>query len=233
MNRATADAVTIRDLKRRYKMGLAVGATLPTHDIPISLPLSTGNPLFDAALTDKLVATATLSEAEHLNRGWKLVQGATTGERDALARNARLLLNDYKLLLALRAWQEGDEAQTRTFLRALPWAWRLGFPTAVIKPAAQIFTGWRRSLRFRLVDDPRYGPLHELYREILAQAPPVTLLKYCCTTASRGTGSALSMTGATATEPMPQPSATWNPLEPTCAPAAPWPPRVRTLFWRC
>jgi hypothetical protein len=178
MDRATADAVNIRDLKRRYKMGLATGANLPTHDIPISLPLSTGNPLFDAALTDKLVVTATLSEAEHLNRGWKLVQGATNDERDALARNARLLLNDYKLLLALRAWQEGNEAQTRMFLRALPWAWRLAFPTAVIKPAAQVFTGWRRSLRFRLVDDPRYGAFHELYREILAQAPPITLLKY-------------------------------------------------------
>jgi hypothetical protein len=173
-----ADAVSLRDLKRRYKIALAGGHVLPTHEMPISLPLSTGNPLFDAALTDKLKATATLSEPEHLNRGWKLVQNATDDERTVLARNARFLLNDYKLLLALRSWSFGDDAQTRTFLRALPWAWRLAFPTAVIKPAAEIFTGWRRSLRFRLVDDPRYGALHELYREILAAAPPVALLKY-------------------------------------------------------
>src|SRR5207244_3595036 len=142
-----------------------------TYDLAVPLPLSTGNALYDVALTDKLSATTTLNEAEHLNRGWKLVQSASKEEVETLAANARGLLNDYKLMLALKAWSDGDEALTATFLRALPWGWRLAFPTAVLKPAAHFFTGWRRSLRFRLIDDPRFGRLHELYRKMLLQAP--------------------------------------------------------------
>lgn len=170
--------VPIRDLKRDYKIQLALGRTLPTHDLAIPLPFSTGHPLFDAALTDKLVATTTLNEPEHVARARGLVREASRDEVLILARHARGLLNDYKLLLALRCWNEGDDATTRTFLRALPWGWRLGFPTAVIKPAARIFTGWRRSLSFRMVDDPRFPALKELYRDVLAEAPPVILLKH-------------------------------------------------------
>lgn len=170
--------VAIRELKRRYKMQLALGAVAPLYDRAISLPLSTGNPLYDAALTDKLAVTATLSEAEHLNRAWQLVNQATATEVATLARHAPLLLNDYKLLLALACWQQGDEAHTRTFLQALPWGWRLRFATAAIKPAAVIFTGWRRTLSFRLLDDPRFPALRTLFRELLAQAPGIVLLRY-------------------------------------------------------
>jgi hypothetical protein len=172
---------TIRELKRAYKVNLALGETLPPHDLAIPLPLSTGRPLFDAALTDKLVATQTLNEAEHVGRAWHLVRGASAEERAVLGQHARGLLNDYRLLLALRCWELGDEAGARPFLRSLPWGWRLGFPTAVIKPAAQVFTGWRRSLRFRLVEEPRFDALKAEYRETLAHAPPVALLKYRAT----------------------------------------------------
>jgi hypothetical protein len=168
----------IRELKRRYKINLALGRALPTNDLAISLPLSTGNPLYDAALTDKLTTTATLSQAEHLNRGWHLARQGAPAELQTLAAHAPSLLNDYKLLLALRAWESGNEDLTRTFLQALPWHWRLAFPTAVLKPAAHFFTGWRKSLKFRLVEEPRYPALRELYHELLAQAPPVALLKY-------------------------------------------------------
>jgi|GEM_PF-3372324 hypothetical protein len=179
MTQDTSDTtISLRELKRRYKMNLAQGKALPAYDQPISLPLSTGNPLFDTVLTQKLTSTTTMGEAEHLNRGWNLVKSATPGELQALSGVARGLLNDYKLLLALRAWDDGDEAMTRTFLRALPWHWRLAFPTAVIKPSSQMFTGWKRSIKFRLVENPHYGALYELYRELLAQAPPVSLLKY-------------------------------------------------------
>lgn len=171
-------SVPIRELKRRYKMNLALGKNLPTHDLAISLPLSTGNPLYDAALTDKLVMTATLTEAEHLNRAWHLVKNATLTEQQTLAAHARGLLNDYKLLLALQAWQNGNDELTRTFLNALPWHWRFAFPTAVLKPAAHLFTGWRKSLKFRLVEDVRYTDLYQLYHELLTQAPPVAILKY-------------------------------------------------------
>jgi len=171
-------APTIRELKRNYKLHLALGAVLPPHDLAVPLPLSTGSPLFDAALTDKLVVTRTMNEAEHVARAWHLVRGATPAEREALGRHARGLLNDYKLLLALRAWELGDDAGVRPFLRALPWGWRLAFPTAVIKPAAHVFTGWRRSVRFRLVEEPRFDALKALYRDTLAHAPPVALLKY-------------------------------------------------------
>jgi hypothetical protein len=171
-------AISIRELKRRYKVNLALGRALPTFDRAIPLPLSTGSPLYDAALTEKLVATATLNEPEHLNRAWKLVTAASDAERATLARHADLLLNDYKLLLALHAWQEGDGATTRALLRALPWGWRLTFPTALIKPAAVLFTGWRQTLSFRLVDDPRFDELRALFRELLAQAPGPALLRY-------------------------------------------------------
>ncbi|MBA3531073.1 MAG: hypothetical protein H0T73_04030, partial [Ardenticatenales bacterium] len=171
-------SIPIRELKQRYKIGLALGDLLPTHDRPIPLPLSTGSPLYDAALTDKLVATTTLTEPEHLSRGWHLVRGASRTEQEVLARHARHLLNDYKLLLALHSWEQGEEGLTRTFLGALPWGWRFAFPTAVIKPAAHLFTGWRRALRFRLVEEPRFPALQELFRETLAQAPGVAILKY-------------------------------------------------------
>jgi hypothetical protein len=48
-------SVPIRELKQRYKINLALGHSLPLTDLAISLPLSTGNPLYDAALTGKLV----------------------------------------------------------------------------------------------------------------------------------------------------------------------------------
>lgn len=168
----------IRELKRRYKTNLALHQALPLADMATSLPLSTGHPLYDAALTDKLVVTATMSEADHLGRAWHLVKEASANDMAVLGEQANLLLNDYKLLLALRAWNEGQDELTRTFLRALPWHWRLGFPIAVLKPAEHLFTGWRKSLTFRLVDDPHYPALRVLFSELLAQAPPITLLKY-------------------------------------------------------
>ena len=170
--------IGIRELKRRYRENLALGKALPTHDLGVPLPLSTGNPLFDGALTEKLSATATLAEPEHVARAWHLVQGATAQERATLAEHATALLNDWKLLLALRAWQLDDGEAVRTLLRALPWGWRLAFPTSVVKPAAQLFTGWRKTLTFRLVDEPRWDALRGLYRELLAQAPGTALLKY-------------------------------------------------------
>lgn len=168
----------IRELKRRYKTNLALHQVLPLADMATALPLSTGHPLYDAALTDKLVVTATMTEADHLGRAWHLIQKATTADLTILGQHASLLLNDYKLLLALRAWNEGQEELTRTFLGALPWHWRLGFPIAVLKPAEHLFTGWRKSLTFRLIDEPRYPALRQLFRELLAQAPPIALLKY-------------------------------------------------------
>jgi hypothetical protein len=171
-------AHSIRELKHRYQLNRALGGTLPTYDLAIPLPLSTGNPLFDAALVDKLTPTTTLNEAEHTARAWHLVQRASAAELQALAEHRDGLLNDYKLLLALRAWQDGDDALTRTFVNALPWGWRLGFPVAVIKPSAQVFTGWRKSLAFRFVTDPRFNALRAFFRELLARAPGTALMKY-------------------------------------------------------
>ncbi|APR79333.1 Hypothetical protein A7982_04680 [Minicystis rosea] len=169
---------SIAELKHRYLAGVAEHRLLPIYDRAISVPLSTGDPLFDAALTEKLVATGTLSEAEHLRRAWHLVRGADAPRRGALARHARGLLNDHKLLLALDAWARSDEEATGAFLTALPLGWQLAFPTAVIKPAATMFTGWRRDLSFRLVEEPRYEALRELFRAILARTPGVAVLRY-------------------------------------------------------
>ena len=170
--------IGIRELKRRYRENLALGRALPTHDLGVPLPLSTGNPLFDAALTEKLAATTTLDAPEHIARAWDLVKRATTDERALAAEHADVLLNDWKLLFALRAWEVGDGEQLRRFVRALPWGWRLAFPTCVVHPAAYLFTGWRKRVAFRLVDDPKWDELRAYYRELLAAAPGTALLKY-------------------------------------------------------
>lgn len=168
---------TLRELKRRYKVNLALGRALPTFDLGVALPLSTGHPLFDAALVEKLAPTTTLTEADHVSRVWHLVRAARPEEIRALLPHARGLMNDAKLLFALRAWQDGDAELVRAWLRSLPWGHRLGFPTAVIKPARSLFTGWRRTLEFRMVE-PRFEALRELFRELIAQAPGVALQKY-------------------------------------------------------
>ncbi|HEV7555576.1 MAG TPA: hypothetical protein VGO00_08995 [Kofleriaceae bacterium] len=171
-------AIGIKELKRRYRENLALGRGLPTHDLGVPLPLSTGNPLYDAALTEKLATTATLEAPEHVSRAWHMVSRASTDERAALVTHADALLNDWKLLVAVRAWQLDDGEVVRRMLRALPWGWRLAFPVVIVKPAEHLFTGWRRSLAFRLVDDPRWDALRALYRELLAAAPTTALLKY-------------------------------------------------------
>jgi hypothetical protein len=170
--------IGIKELKRRYRENLALGRALPTHDLGVPLPLSTGNPLYDAALTEKLATTTTLDAPEHVARAWHMVGRASSEERATLAAHADAILNDWKLLLALRAWQLDDGEAVRRLLRALPWGWRLAFPIAIVKPAEHVFTGWRRTLEFRLVDDPRWDALRALYRELLAQAPATALLKY-------------------------------------------------------
>lgn len=177
----TVGNLGIKELKRRYRENLALGRALPTHDLGVPLPLSTGNPLFDAALTEKLAASTTMTEPEHVARAWHMVGAASPEERAVLAQNAQSLLNDWKLLVALRAWQLDDGEMTRRVLRALPWGWRLAFPTAIVKPAATMFTGWRKTLQFRLVEDPRWDALKALYRELLAQAPGTAILKYRAT----------------------------------------------------
>ncbi len=174
-------SLSIRELKKRYKLNAALGRVPPVYDRAIALPLSTGKPLFDAALVDKIKATATLNEPEHIGRAWHLVRTAADADVALLEQHRARLLNDYKNLLALRAWQDGDPERCRRFLDALPWRWRFAFPTAVVKPAAALFTGWRRNLSLRLVDDPRYPALREQFRHTLAAAPPVALLKYRAT----------------------------------------------------
>jgi hypothetical protein len=133
--------IGIKELKRRYRENLALGRALPTHDLGVPLPLSTGNPLFDAALTEKLATTTTLDAPEHLARAWHMVGRAAPEERAKLAEHADAILNDWKLLLALRAWQLDDGDAVRRLLRALPWGWRLAFPVAIVKPAEHVFTG--------------------------------------------------------------------------------------------
>jgi hypothetical protein len=170
--------VGIKELKRRYRENLALGRALPTHDLGVPLPLSTGNPLFDAAMTEKLAATTTLEAPEHIARAWDMVKRASAAERARLAEHVDALLNDWKLLLALRTWELGAGDELRLFMRALPWGWKLAFPTCVISPSAHLFTGWRKRVAFRLVEDPKFGELRTYYRELLGAAPGTALLKY-------------------------------------------------------
>ena len=168
---------SVRDLKRRYKLLLAERRALHVTDLGISLPISTGDPILDATLLEKLVPTATMGEAEHLARAWELVRVSTPRHHALLRTHARSLLNDHKLLHAIGALERGDDATLDAMLDALPWAWRLGFPTAVIKPAARMLTGWRKRVPFRLIDPP-FERLRAIFRATLAAAPDATLLKF-------------------------------------------------------
>lgn len=169
--------IPLRELKRRYKVNLALGRALPTFDMGVPLPLSTGSPMFDAALVEKLSPSTTLTESDHVARLWHLVRNARPDEITALAAHSPGLLNDAKLLLAFRAFEERNLELTHTWLRSLPWGWRLAFPAAVVKPSGSLFTGWRRSLEFRLVE-PRFDELRSVFRKLLADAPGVALQKY-------------------------------------------------------
>lgn len=168
---------SVRDLKRRYKLLLAERRALHVIDLGVSLPISTGDPVLDAALLEKIVPTATMGEAEHLARAWELVRASTPRHHALLRAHARALLNDHKLLHAIGALERGDEATLEAMLDALPWAWRLGFPTAVIKPAAMVLTGWRKWVPFRLIDPP-FERLRAIFRATIAAAPAATLLKF-------------------------------------------------------
>ncbi len=169
---------SIQDLKRNYRLATARGQALAITDLGTAFPLSTGNELYDAALTGTLKATATMSSAEQLARAWQLCQKATDDELVILADESAVISNDFRMLGALQAWQRGHDQLTRRFLAALPWHWRLAFPTAVLSPARHFFSGWRRDLRFRLVDEPRHEALRTVFAELLADAPPVVIIKY-------------------------------------------------------
>ena len=169
---------TIRQLKHRYRVNTALNQVLPLADMGFPLPLSTGSPLFDAALTEKLQTTASITEAEHLARSWELCQRATEDEIGVLADHMDGLLNNFKLLLALTCWERGDTAQAATFVNALPWRWRFAFPIAVLKPASHFFTGWRRNTRFRLVQNSQHPELRQLFSDTLDKANESTILKF-------------------------------------------------------
>lgn len=169
---------TIRQLKQRYRVNTALNQVLPLADMGFPLPLSTGSPLFDAALTEKLQTTSALTEAEHLARSWELCQGATEAEIDVLRDHMDGLLNNFRLLLALTCWERGDTERATTFVDALPWRWRFAFPIAVLKPASHFFTGWRRDNRFRLVQNSQHAELRQLFSDQLDAANEGTILKF-------------------------------------------------------
>jgi len=169
---------TIRELKHRYRINIALDQVLPLADRGFAVPLSTGNPLFDAALTEKLQTTTTLTDVEHLQRSWELCRRATTEEIGVLADHVDGLLNNFRMLLALSCWERDDLESARRFVDRLPWHWRFAFPTAVLKPGAHFLTGWRRDARFRLVTEPRHAELRILFADLLESAPDAVLLKY-------------------------------------------------------
>jgi len=69
-------------------------SALPTHDLGVPLPLSTGNPLFDAALTEKLATTTTIEltvpdgfaiDSFQASPGWRRTVKATgSGESQTI-----------------------------------------------------------------------------------------------------------------------------------------------------
>jgi len=167
----------IRELKHRYKLLRAEDRALSLADLGLPLPLSCGSPLIDSMLNERIAATPGMNEEEHLMRSWQLITSASERELDIVFKLLDGCLNDHKLLFAVYLFGRGDE-KYRLLLERLPMKWRLLFPTAVIKPAAAFFTGWRRDIRFRLVDNVDFAGLKRGYHETLAKISDEQIMKY-------------------------------------------------------
>ncbi len=169
---------TIQKLKQNYKMQLALGKTIPQSELGFPIPLSTGNPLYDASLTEKISATAMMDESEHLARAWELMRNSSSEELEKLSRFSKGILNDFRLLGAVRAASVGREDLENQFLSSLPWGWKLSYPSAVISPASQFFTGWKKDLKFRLTEEISFPKLREVYGNLIQKAGGTAIMKY-------------------------------------------------------
>lgn len=169
---------TIQKLKQNYKIQLALGKTIPQSELGFPIPLSTGNPLFDASLTEKISATNLMDESEHLARAWQLMRNSSQTELEKLSRHSQGILNDFRLLGAVQASSVGRDDLENQFLSSLPWGWKLCYPSAVISPASQFFTGWKKDLKFRLTEDINFPKLRETYGNLLQKVGGTAVMKY-------------------------------------------------------
>ncbi len=168
-----------RRLKELYLDLRYQNKVLSPEDRSPKLPISSGNALVDACLFEKIQQTPTTQIEEHLLRAWQMVERATEEEINILYTHRGALLNDHKILLAMRLFQEEREDQCHAFLKSLPFGWEVQFPTAFIKPADVFFTGWKGSLDFRLVKDIPYTRLRKFFADFIEHdLSEMSLLKY-------------------------------------------------------
>lgn len=160
-------------LDRRYRDLL-----LPLEDRNPMLPVSSGNPVIDSCVFEKVRPSTNMSIEEHLMRSFQLVSRATDAEIDAMMPYLGQCLNDHKCLLAMRLFHDEDEDRFARVFRALPWGWKLQLPTAFVKPGEVFFTGWKRQLRFRLYPEVPFTRLKRFLGELFVDMPEIVVLKY-------------------------------------------------------
>src|SRR5574341_1636606 len=149
----------IGSFKDNYYTLLAKRKVLLYNDYSFKVPVSSGSPLLDSSIVEKIQTTSEFMDHEHLLRSWRLFKSMSVEEAHVLLNNLQDVLNDHKILLALRFWEKNDVDRTLYILHNLPWGWRLQFPILVIKPAYLFFTGWKKEIEFRLVKDIDFNKL--------------------------------------------------------------------------
>lgn len=168
----------IAELKHNYKELLANRRTIPSSEFSPNIPISTGSPAIDSCLIEPIGTTGEMEDHEHLMRSWQLIKGMNNKEEEIALNNLDALLNDHKILLALKYWEGNDKEIAKRILDSLPFGWKLQFPLVLIKPSYLFFTGWKKHLDFRLVKNINYGRLQAFYSQILEEAGDIAILKY-------------------------------------------------------
>jgi hypothetical protein len=167
----------IQELKTRYKLLVANNKTTESQELFPNIPLSTGSPVLDSFISEKVKLTFSMDEYEHLARSWQLIRNMSDEEEKIILNNLKGLLNDHKILLAAKLFEKKDKNFEKIF-NSLPNTWKLKFPLVFVKPAKVFFDGWKANIKFRLFDKIDYPRLNELYSETLEKCSDSAILKY-------------------------------------------------------
>lgn len=167
----------IQELKTRYKLLVANNKTIDSQEMFPNIPLSTGSPVLDSFILEKVKSTFSMDEYEHLARSWQLIRNMSDEEEKIILNNLKGLLNDHKILLAAKLFENKDKNFEKAF-DSLPNTWKLKFPLVFVKPAKVFFDGWKANIKFRLFEKIDYSRLNELYSETLKNCSDSAILKY-------------------------------------------------------
>lgn len=170
--------VDIKELKSRYKLLVAGRKTIASHDLAFDIPISSGSPVVDSFLMEKISTTFFMSDYEHLARTFQLIRKMTIKEQEIIMENLKGCFNDHKIILAAKFFSEKNDEMMHLVLDSMPFSWRLIFPLVFVKPSALFFDGWKKNVDFRLFNEFSFDRLRTLYAEILEEAGDASILKF-------------------------------------------------------